>query len=57
MNAKVWIITGMTLGSIIGGYIPSLWGDYSLFSFSSILGNLAGGALGIWIGFKVSEMF
>lgn len=44
----------MTIGSVVGGYIPNLWGA-SLFSFSSIILTAIGGFFGIWLGFKFGE--
>lgn len=45
---------GMFLGSIIGGYVPMIWGDGG-FSFSSIILTATGGILGIWGGHKLSS--
>lgn len=56
MNQRSLIWFGVIVGSAIGGYIPALWGD-SLFSFSSILLSTVGGIIGIWAGYKLSEMF
>ncbi len=44
----------MVVGSIAGGYIPTLFGADFL-SFSSILGNGAGGILGIFIVYKLTQ--
>lgn len=56
MSTKTLIFIGMTVGSIIGGYVPVLLGA-DLFSFTSIIGNGIGGLLGIWVGYKISTMF
>jgi len=50
----VWL--GMLLGSIIGGFVPTFWGA-GMLSFSSILGNLIGGILGIWVAYKLGQRF
>lgn len=44
----------MGLGSILGGYIPTLWGA-GMFSFSSVILTAVGGMIGIWLGFKFSN--
>lgn len=44
----------MSVGSIVGGYAPLLWGG-STFSLSSILLGALGGFLGIYAGYKISE--
>lgn len=49
-------MAGMTVGSLIGGYVPMLWGA-DLLSVSSVLGNAVGGLLGIWIAFKMTNGF
>jgi hypothetical protein len=53
---KTFIMTGLFLGSIAGGYVPALWGG-SVFSMSSILLSAVGSFLGIWAGFKIGSRF
>jgi hypothetical protein len=53
MSRKKLIILGMVIGSFAGGYAPSLFGVDDL--MISILGSTAGGILGIWIGYKLSQ--
>ncbi|MES2314989.1 MAG: hypothetical protein V4524_03605 [Patescibacteria group bacterium] len=55
MSAKTLIWIGVFIGSTVGSFIPTLWGDSAL-SFSSIIGSTIGGVLGIWGGFKLSRM-
>lgn len=54
MNQKGIIMICLVVGSIIGGFIPSLWGAGS-FSMSSILFTGVGGLAGIYLGFKISN--
>ena len=54
MSAKFFIFVGMTVGSIIGGYIPVLWGA-GIFSYSSVLFSGIGAIIGVWIGYKFSD--
>jgi hypothetical protein len=51
MDKKI-IMLGMVFGSLIGGYLPSLFGA-STFSVASILGGGLGGLMGIWLTFKL----
>ncbi len=55
MSSKTLIWGGMTLGSTIGSMVPALWGDFSLFSFTSMISTLIGGAAGIWLGIRISR--
>ena len=48
----IWIF--MIIGSTLGSYIPTLWGAGFLSTWSVIL-SAAGGLLGIWLGFKLSN--
>jgi len=48
----IWI--GVTIGGLIGGYIPVLWGG-SAFSIGSILWSGVGSMIGIYLGFKFGE--
>lgn len=52
MSAKTLVMIGMVVGSIIGGFVPSLWGD-GLLSYASLIGNGIGGILGIFIAYKL----
>jgi len=54
MSAKFLVFLGMTIGSIIGGYIPTLWGA-GLISYSSVLFSGIGAIIGVWIGFKLGN--
>lgn len=45
----------MTIGTIVGGFIPTWFGDSNLFDGWSILGGLIGGILGIWLGVKLGK--
>ncbi len=42
------------VGSIIGGFIPELWGA-GMFSFSSLIFSTLGALLGIYFAFKMSS--
>jgi len=55
MNSKPFVWVGMVLGSMIGGYVPALWGDTNIFSFASLILGTIGAIAGIYIGFKMSQ--
>ena len=48
----IWI--GLTVGSLVGSFLPVLWGGSEL-SMSSVIFSAVGGLLGIWAGFKLSK--
>ena len=52
MKQAVWM--GMIVGSMVGEFIPSLWGA-GMFSFSSIFLGAAGGIVGIYIAYKLAQ--
>lgn len=54
METKKFIWLGFFLGSLIGSYIPNLWGA-GMLSFSGIFLSALGGIIGIWAGFKLSQ--
>ena len=54
MSTKSLVFIFMTIGSIVGGYIPSLWGADS-FSMSSLVFGSVFAIIGIWIGFKIGQ--
>jgi uncharacterized membrane protein YeaQ/YmgE (transglycosylase-associated protein family) len=47
----VWI--GVLVGSAVGGWLPTLWGD-GAFSMSGIIFSTIGGLVGIYTGYKIS---
>lgn len=54
---KTAILVFATIFSIIGGYIPYLFGDKDLLSGWSILMGTVGGFFGIWVGVWASKRF
>ncbi len=54
MNQKGIIMLFLVVGSILGGLMPSLWGEGS-FSISSIIFTALGGLAGIFLGYKISS--
>lgn len=42
-----------TFGTIVGGYVPSLWGGSSL-SLMSVVFAALGGIAGVWLGVRLS---
>lgn len=52
MSDKTIIFIGMTVGSIVGGYLPTLFG-VDVFSFTSILTSGVGAILGIWVAYRL----
>lgn len=51
MKTLIW--TGILVGGVAGGYVPTLFGS-SLFSMASFVGNFAGGRVGLAIGYKAA---
>jgi hypothetical protein len=51
MSRKSMIMLGLVIGSMAGGYVPTLLGADSI-SFASLWGSTAGGILGIWLAFR-----
>lgn len=45
---------GVLVGSVIGGFIPEIWGASAL-SFSSLLFGVVGAFVGLWLGFRLSQ--
>jgi len=52
MSSKTLVMFGLVIGSFVGGYIPTILGA-SFFSSWSLLGNLIGAGIGIWITYKI----
>ncbi len=54
LSKRFAIFIFMTIGSYIGGFIPTLFGADFL-SYSSLFGNGIGGILGIFVGYKLGS--
>ncbi len=54
MPRKSLIFWGMTIGTLLGGYLPALWGA-GMFSLSSVLLSGIGGFAGIWFGYRFGK--
>jgi hypothetical protein len=54
MSRKTLIMVGMTLGSIVGGYVPVLFGASGI-SFTSLFCSGAGAILGIYLAYKMTR--
>jgi uncharacterized membrane protein YeaQ/YmgE (transglycosylase-associated protein family) len=52
MERKTLIWIGLFLGSTVGGWLPTLWGE-SFLSFTSVITTAIGSVIGIWAGFKL----
>jgi hypothetical protein len=42
-------------GTLVGGYVPELWGASS-FSLMSVVFGFLGGIAGIWAGLRLSDV-
>lgn len=56
MNKRVITIMSL-LGGAIGGAVPMLFGDDSLFDGWTVLGAMIGGLAGIWLGVWISKRY
>jgi len=54
MSSKALISIGMIAGSLIGGYIPVLFGD-SGFSFTSLFAGGIGAVIGIYAAYRLTK--
>ncbi len=54
MQMLVWM--GFIVGSMVGGYLPTLWGAGFL-SLQSVLLSALGGIIGIWAGYKLGQNY
>ena len=54
MNSKALVWIGATIGSVVGGFIPSLWGA-GIFSLAPLIFGSVGAIIGIYLGYKISN--
>lgn len=55
MSDRSLYLLGATIGGVVGGLLPNLWGA-SDFSGLGILLSTVGGFLGIWVAYKLIKM-
>ena len=51
---KLAIYMGLTIGSIVGGYLPVVLLGVSAFSWVSFLFGFIGAVVGTWLGWKLT---
>lgn len=52
---KFLIYTGITIGSIIGSYLPVLVLHVDMFSLWSIFFGAIGSFVGLWLGYRAGQ--
>jgi len=52
---KTMLYLFITIGGAIGGYLPVLFGDSSMFSGWSVLGSTIGAIVGIFVAKRLSD--
>ena len=55
MSSKQIIYVSMFIGSLIGGWLPSLIWGAGMFDISGVIFTAVGGALGIYVGWKMTN--
>jgi hypothetical protein len=56
MIMKLMIYVGASIGGLVGGYLPILLLHADALSGWSLLSGFVGTMLGLWAGYKVSQM-
>lgn len=57
MYMKLSIGIGVTVGSILGGWLGSLIDGGSMFGLWGIIGSTIGGLAGIYAGYKLAQYY
>ena len=53
--AKLLIYIGITIGGLIGAYIPIMLFNTSTFGWESIVCGALGSLVGLWAGYKITQ--
>lgn len=56
MSTKTLIWAGLVIGSSLGSYLPTLFGQ-DMFSGWAILWSAIGSILGVWAGYKIGQNY
>ena len=51
---KLTIYIGLTIGGIVGGYLPVVLFNVSAFSWLSLICGFVGCIVGVWLGWKLT---
>ena len=54
MSTKALVFIFMSIGSVVGSYVPALWGG-DTFSMSSLVLGSVFAIVGIWVGFRIGQ--
>ncbi len=54
MKTLIW--TGLFVGSLVGQFVPTLWGA-ELLSLQTVFGSAIGSIIGVWIGYKIGKEY
>ncbi len=54
MSPKAFVMLGLVVGSVVGGYAPELFGIGSI-SYTGVLTSTIGGIVGIYLAYKISS--
>ena len=54
MSPKSIVMMSFVVGSLLGSYLPVLFG-VGAFSYTSIITGAIGGVIGIYVGYKLSN--
>jgi hypothetical protein len=52
---KIFTYGGITLGGLLGAYLPVLLFHVSELGVTSIVGGIIGGFAGLWVGYKIYQ--
>jgi hypothetical protein len=56
MSTKYSVMIGLTVGSVVGGYAPVLFGGSAL-SYTSVITGTIGSVIGIIFAYKLSQKY
>lgn len=52
---KTFIYAGITMGGLLGAYLPVMLFHASALGIASLAGSTIGGFVGLWAGYKVYQ--
>ena len=55
--AKMFTYGGVTLGGLLGAYLPVILFHAGTLGIASLVGGTVGGFVGLWVGYKAFQYF